>query len=463
MKYIFKVISILTVLVLLFSLSSCSFRFSSFDNLLRPPKLIGKYQGLQDSFESSIKDSFQLLIPENGEFQSSFITFDFDSDSNEEALVFYTLKDSPDIAKVSFFEYKDENWLYVSSFDGLGNTIDKVVIEDINKDGFFEVIIGWNLYSSKLNRAFVAYTVNGENMIQSFTHPYTHFDMVDVNGDGYSDLLSLYVDSSIPEQLKAVAGVYNFNALTSQFTLLGETYLDGNISSYSSIKSEIVDDDIQIYVESTKGQTESITEILIWDNEKKALSAPLFDLASQTTFATWRNINLTVLDVDHDNYYEIPTSVEMPGSVVTTSDILNNNTVTSDNRPASQIYFTKWTKFRNNKLKPVQYSVVNNELGYMLNIKSSWVGRITVLGNDGQWDYYRWDALNAQVGELLFSIYAYNNNDAEDKKQYSAYTQLKSTNTKTYVCQITKSGSKFGVSEDLLADNLVLTDFGGSK
>ena len=461
MKYIFKVVSILTVLVLLFSLSSCSFRFSSFDNLLRPPKLIGKYQGLQDSFESSIKDSFQLLIPENGEFQSSFITFDFDSDSNEEALVFYTLKDSPDIAKVSFFEYKDENWLYVSSFDGLGNTIDKVVIEDINKDGLFEVIIGWNLYSSKLNRAFVAYTVNGENMIQSFTHPYTHFDMVDVNGDGYSDLLSLYVDSSIPEQLKAVAGVYNFNALTSQFTLLGETYLDGNISSYSSIKSEIVDDDIQIYVESTKGQTESITEILIWDNEKKALSAPLFDLASQTTFATWRNINLTVLDVDHDNYYEIPTSVEMPGSVVTTSDILNNNTVTSDNRPASQIYFTKWTKFRNNKLKPVQYSVVNNELGYMLNIKSSWVGRITVLGNDGQWDYYRWDALNAQVGELLFSIYAYNNNDAEDKKQYSAYTQLKSTNTKTYVCQITKSGSNFGVNEDLLADNLVLTDFGG--
>ena len=71
MKYIFKVVSILTVLVLLFSLTSCSFRFSSFDNLLRPPKLIGKYQGLQDSFESSIKDSFQLLIPENGGFQST--------------------------------------------------------------------------------------------------------------------------------------------------------------------------------------------------------------------------------------------------------------------------------------------------------------------------------------------------------------------------------------------------------
>lgn len=463
MKCIFKAVSLLTALVLLFSLSSCSFRFSSFDNLLRPPKLIGKYQGLQDSFEQSINENFQLLIPENGEFQSSFVTYDIDSDSDEEALVFYTLKDTPDIARVSFFEYKDSTWKFVSSFDGLGNTIDRVVIEDINKDGLFEIIIGWNLYSSKMNRAFVAYSLKDDNLIQSFNHPYTYFDMVDVNGDGYNDLLSLYVDSSIPDQLKAVAGVYNYNALTSQFSLLGETYLDGNISSYSSIKSEMVNDEVLIYVESTKGQNESITEILIWNNESKVLTAPLLDLASQTTFVTWRNINLNVYDVDHDNYLEIPTSVEMYGSVVTNSDILNNNTVTSDNKPATQLYFTKWTKFRNNKLKPIQYSVVNNELGYMLNIKSSWVGRITVLGNDGQWDYYRWDSNKSQVGELLFSIYSYKNNDTEQKKQYSAYTQLKATNTRTYVCQITKSGMNFGVTEDLLADNLILTDFGGTK
>lgn len=463
MKVKLKLFSIFFIMVLLCLLTSCSFRFSSFDNLLRPPKLIGRYQGLQDSFENAIKDKFQLLIPENGEFQSSFITFDMDSDGNEEALVFYTLKDTPDIAKVSFFDYEDDSWIYVSSLDGLGNTIDKVVIEDVNKDGLFEIIIGWNLYSSKMNRAFVTYSVTGNNFTQTFSHPYTHFDMVDVNGDGCNDILSLYVDSSIPEQLTSVAGVYNYNALTSQFALLGETYLDGNISSYSSIRSETVNDDIILYVEATKGQNESITEVLIWDNEKNALTAPLLDLASQTTFATWRNINLTVFDVDHDSFFEIPTSVEMPGSVVTTSEILNNNTVTSDNKPATQLYFTRWTKFRNNKLKPVQYSVINNDLGYMLNIKSSWVGRITVLGNDGLWDYYRWDAKNNQIGDLLFSIYAYSNTDNEEKKQYSGYTQLKSTNTKTYVCQITTQGESFGVTEKLLADSLILTDFGGTK
>lgn len=463
MKVKLKHISIFCIFVLLFSFTSCSFRFSSFDNLLRPPKLIGRYQGLQDSFESAIKDKFQLLIPENGEFQSSFVTFDFDSDSNEEALVFYTIKDSPDIAKVSYFDYQDEKWIYISSLDGLGNTIDKVVIEDVNKDGLFEIVIGWNLYSSKMNRAFVTYSIQEDNLVQTFSHPYTHFDMVDVNGDGCNDILSLYIDSSIPEQLTSVASVYNYNALTSQFSLLGETYLDGNISSYLSIKSETVNDDILLYVEATKGQNESITEVLVWDNEMNALTAPLFDVASQTTFSTWRNINLTVFDVDHDSFLEIPTSIEMPGSVVTTSEILNNNAVTSDNKPATQLYFTRWTKFRNNKLKPVQYSVINNDLGYMLNIKSSWVGRITVLGNDGLWDYYRWDAQKNQVGDLLFSIYAYSNADTEVKKQYSGYTQLKSTNTKTFVCQITTQGKTFGVTEDFLADSLILTDFGGTK
>lgn len=448
---------------MLFCLTSCSFRFSSFDNLLRPPKLIGKYQGLQDSFENSVSDQFMLLIPENGEFQSSFVTFDIDSDNNEEAFVFYTIKESPDIAKVSYFEYSDD-WKLVSTFDGLGDTIDKVVIEDINRDGFFEIVIGWNLYSSKTNRAFVAYNLSNNNLVQIMSSPYTYFDMVDVNGDGNKDLLSLTVDSSVPEQIKSVASVYNYNPLTSQFDLLGETYLDGNISSYSSVKSETVNDTVIVYIEANKGQSESITEVIYWNDEKGSLVTPLFDVASQTTFLTWRNISLSAFDVDHDSFLEIPTSVEMPGSVVTVSGMNNNSSnLTSQNKPITQIYFIKWTKFRNNKLKPVQYSVVNNELGYMLNIKSSWVGRITVLGNDGQWDYYRWDAQKAQVGELLFSIYAYNNNDAEERKQYSGYSELRATNSKTFVCQITKQGTAFGVTEELLESNLILTDFGGTK
>lgn len=94
MKKLKFFVSLLLTVSLAVSLSGCSFRFSSFDNLLRPPKLSGKYQGLQDSFEKSVDKDYSLIVPENGAFRSAFITYDFDKDGDEEAIVFYTEKES---------------------------------------------------------------------------------------------------------------------------------------------------------------------------------------------------------------------------------------------------------------------------------------------------------------------------------------------------------------------------------
>lgn len=455
-------ISILLVVVILISTSACSFRFSGFDELIRPPKLSGKYQGLQDSFEKMVEKDFALLTPENGEFQSAFVTFDCDSDKEEEAIVFYTTKAQPDLAKISYFEYKNENWSVVQTYDGLGNSIDKVCFSDINRDGFYEIVIGWNLFASKTNKAFVVYNVTDGQFNTIGSYPYTYFDILDVNGDGFEDIFTLTLDASVPEHLTAFARIYNYDLMKLSVIALGETYLDGNVSSYSSVRIETVGDVNLIYIEANKGQSDSITEVVYWDDETNSLLSPLFDVVSRTTVSTWRNIKMSAFDIDGDKYLEIPTSVEMPGSAVMVSDI-NKTTpnATVDDIVQNPVYFTRWVKFRDNKLKPVQYSIVNDTLGYMLNIKSSWVGRITVSGVDGQWDYYRWDSSRNSIGDLLFSIYAYDINDQEQKKQFSAYNELTSTSSKTYVYQITDEGKNFGVKETTLETNFIISDFGG--
>ncbi len=463
MKAFKVIISVALILSMLFSVSGCSFKFTSFDNLIRPPKLSGKYQGLQDAFDEAVKEEFNLLTPESGEYQSAFITFDVDSDLEEEALVFYSVKEQDDVAKFYYFEYKDDSWVPIATYDGLGNAIDKVIISDINLDGFFEIVIGWNLFSSKTNKAFVAYSV--ENKLTPLSsYSYTYLDVLDVNGDGLNDILTLSVDSSVPEHLTSYARVYNFNSDKSLLKLLGETALDGNISSYSTVHSETVDDKNLIYIEAQKGQSDSITEIIYWNDESNTLVSPLFDVVSQSTISTWRNIPITAYDIDGDKFLEIPTSVEMGGSSVTTSEALKATaTLTSDEIASTPVYFTKWVKFRNNKLKPIQYSIVNNTLGYILNIKSSWVGRITVSGIDGQWDFYRWHASDSAVGDLLFSIYAYDKSNAEEKKQFEGYKELYSDTNKTYVYQITDAGARFGVKDDMLISDFSIMNFGGLK
>lgn len=464
MKKLRAVIAIVMVFAIITSFSGCSFRFTSFDNLMRPPKLIGKYQGLQDAFENAIKEKVSLLTPENGDHQSSFVIVDIDKDGSEEAFVFYVLADTPEIAKVSFFRYFEDEWKYVATQDGPGNTVDKVIVSDLDNDNKSEVLIGWYLFSSKNNRAFSEYSVNQDSFNQIASYPYTHFDVVDVNGDGCRDVLTLTVDASVQDKLTATARVYNLDQNNKTLSLYGETAMDGNISAYSSVTMETVNNTNYIYVESAKGLSESITEVIYWDAKKNQLVSPLFDIASQSTILTWRNINLSVYDVDSDKFLEIPTSVEMPGSNVTTSDILNSSSaVTSDNNPATKMYFTKWVKYRNGKLVPVQYSIVNKQLGYMLNVKSSWVGRITVCGTDGQWDYYRWNATKGEIGDLLFSVYTYNNADEQEAKKFTGYEIIKTTSAKTYVYRITDEGKNFGINDEWLVKSFILTDFGGLR
>ncbi len=465
MKKLRVTIAIILTVSMLFSMSGCAFRFTSFDNLIRPPKPFGKLEGLQEEFEKSVGEEFNLLTPENGEYNSAFVTYDMDSDGVEEALVFYSTKAQKDAAKFSYFDYNndDEVWSLVEVFDGLGNAVDQVVFYDLNHDNRVEMIIGWNLFSSKTNRIFGAYSFNKGSLVQFSSYSYTYLDILDVNSDGLDDILTLTVDSSVPEHLTASATVYNYK--NSFLDILGVANLDGNISSYSSVSSEIVGDTKLIYIESNKGQTESLTEIIYWDEKSKSLVAPLFDVASQSTVSTWRNIPLTVFDIDDDKFLEIPLSVEMPGSSDTISaDIKSGASQTGDDNSPKLLYFIKWSKYRNGKFKPVQYSVVNATMGYRLDIvKSSWVGRITVIGLDGQWSFYRWNSYDSTVGDFLFSIYAYDKNNNRESEKYSEWNELTSDNEKTFVYQISDAGRAFGVTDNILKDNFIIDNFGGLK
>ena len=221
-----------------------------------------------------------------------------------------------------------------------------------------------------------------------------------------------------------------------------------------------------IYVEAFKGDNDMITEVIYWDDETNSLVAPLFDVATQMTSQTLRHIRLSAQDIDSDGFLEIPVSVDMPGSSIVDNSS-NTALPASLNEkaavPTKNLYYTKWVKFRNNKLRAVQYSVIDEYGGYILNIPSSWVGRITVLGNDGQWDFYHWDSSEDKLGKLLFSIYYYDKNDEQAKTKYKNSKLLSSYGSTEYVYTITDDGTDFGVKDEILKDNFNTTVLGGRK
>lgn len=466
MKRLKQLLALAIVIAISVSLSGCSFRFSSFDNLLRPPKLSGEYQSLQDSFEKLVDKDYNLSTPENGLYRSAFIVNDFDSDKDEEAIVFYSEKKNPDLVKMYYFEFKDGNFIPVNSYDGLGSSVDEVKLADLNHDGKSEIIIGWNLFSSKTNKAFAVYDISAGDLKLISSFPYSYLDIIDVNGDGFDDIFTMNVDSTVTDHYTSSATAYTFDAKTSSLLTLSSVKTDGNISSYSDIKVEKVDDLRLIYVEAFKGDNDMITEVIYWNDDTNSLVAPLFDVSTQMTSQTLRHLRLSVQDIDSDEFIEIPVSVDMPGSSIVDNSsnalVLSASNEKSD-VPTKSLYYTKWVKFRNDKLRAVQYSVVDEDGGYILNIPSSWVGRITVLGNDGQWDFYHWDSSEDKLGKLLFSIYYYDKNDEQAKTKYKSSKLLSSYGSTDYVYTITQDGYDFGVKDESLTDNFNTTILGGKK
>lgn len=454
MKKLRALISVLLTVAITLSFSACSFRMTSFENLLRPPKMTGKYKDLQDAFEELVGTRYTLCTPNSGEFQSSFITYDCDSDGDEDALVLYSTDDEPDVAKLLYFKYDSGKWNCDKAVSGSGSSVDMVMFPDVDSDGNPEILVGWGLLSGVTNKSFSVYDVNDKAVKLISSYPYNSLSVLDVNGDGVEDIFTLTVDSSIPEILTGYARVYNYNSENSTLTVLSETKTDGNISSYLSVKMEPADDINYIYVEAAKGDHDSITELIYWDDETSSLVSPLFDSDTQATKLSWRNVIISSTDIDSDGFLEIPTSVEMKGSFSSSSTATSADDSVADS--SQSVYFIKWIKYRDGAVKPVQYSVYN-ESGYYLKINSSWVGYITAIKTDGQIDFYRWSSATEEIGDLLFSICSYDSTDKDRRDMYSSYKQLKSSGNTNYAYRITDEGAAFGVKESSIEDGFILS------
>ena len=151
-KHILACLALALSLVFLFS--GCSLRFTALPNLLRPPKPIGEYSGLQESFESYVATAtgknFLLKTPITGDYRSSFIMYDMDNDGEEEAFVFYTPNKDQSTVRVHFMDSQNGKWNIHNDFPGIGSDVYSVSFADLDEDGISELIVGWNLFESCL-------------------------------------------------------------------------------------------------------------------------------------------------------------------------------------------------------------------------------------------------------------------------------------------------------------------------
>lgn len=358
-----KIIKFLIPFLLIgFLFSGCSFRIaSSVDDLISPVSPYGENENVQNALSSFCKDGFSLKTPAGGSHTTAYTFFDYDSDREDEAVVFYESSSNLGIINMALIDKNGGNWSVVYNTEGDGSDIYSVDFCDLNGDGALEFIVLWDVISNSSNHVMSVYRQSTDKESFSLVKSDDLLTMndyiaVDIDADNKNEIIVFSIESGNSFSSNAVLYYYDDNSLKS----LGNTKLDGHINFYKDIKAESFDGRVYIYADAVKSNgTEMLTEIIHWSDYYNTIVSPFYSYSTGLTKRTTRTAMLNSRDINDDDKIEIPLDAEF------------------DELP-SGVSAVNWKRYENTVLDHVAYSIAVEKDDYQLIIPDDMFEKIKV-------------------------------------------------------------------------------------
>ena len=270
---------------------------------------------MQKALDNYIKNGYSLKTPVGGEFKTSYIFFDVDFDGEDEAVTFYEPSANPDTVNLAVIDKTEAGWNVVCNIVGDGSDIYSVAFTDLDGDTVPEMIVLWDTFSDSSSHMLSVYNKIADENGFSFhqigkSMLMNDYIAADINGDGMNELLVFTVDSG--DSISAKAVLYSYKDRTPQS--LGSTKLDGHISSYKSIKTEMVGKKAYVYADAVKSNgSQMLTEIVMWSDYYDTIISPFYNYSTGITKETTRGIRLNSQPVSENGRMAIPLDADKKG------------------------------------------------------------------------------------------------------------------------------------------------------
>ncbi len=434
------------ILIFSFLLTSCSsdVLFRPVDSLLAPPLYYEEYEELVEAFYKSVGEDVALTHPGKGEHRSAIIVEDVDSDGESEALVFYRNSKDGTSARMHFLDFIDGRWISDGDFNGYGNSVESIKITDMDNDGSFEFMVMWAASGVSTGSIMSIYRSpkNVREYKEISNEACSISEIVDIDGDGKKEVFFV-AQSNAAGGVQRTAKAMRISG--DSVKLIGETRIDPNISSYTSIKTEKSSDKepMKIYIDALKGESQMITEIIYWDKNESVLCAPLFDTETMSTTATLRHEPVACADINNDGVIDIPVQSKIFGK--------GDSLLTAD---TEDIYLTEWKNYTSNGLKPVENTLINYSDGYMIHLDAKETESTGIRNYRSQncWVVYRTDASGESTGEIysVLKILA----DKWDSDKFSAYIPISEKDDSVVCVYVTQTGKDIGIDEEFIKSKI---------
>ena len=395
---------------LLSSLSSCYFygTGTGTDNLLVPPKLTAKQSEIYKALEEQVGSNINLRYPKTGEYRSAFVIKNIDDEPTNEALVFYqknTNTTKPASLRISILDQQEERWVSTYEAAAEGTDVHQVDFSNFSTTDSMFIIIGYTMTSEQDNVMHI-YRYREGKIVDLYSQPYSLMQLVDIDNDGYQEIVAL---TAVSGQVNTTsANVIKYR--NGGFEIVDTVEMDAEVTSYLNVKTGFVGNNVSaLYLDGMKGKNKMKTQILFYDNGKLQNNFALDkDVDQQLT----RQAGILSMDIDQDGIIEIPVLELMPGYADQTesSDTAN---VTADRDTQ---YLTHWNVFRDGRFEEKMLSYVNMNFGYLLEIPEELRGKITVKRNTetNEVVFYEYGNSLADTWKELFRLRVRNQKEAED-------------------------------------------------
>ena len=174
--------------------SGCSLLENSGDlaEQLRPPRLTGQQETLQQALDDYVTDDYVLTYPRSGDHRSAFLLQDMDGDGTDEAICFYRLSEGN--THVLLLRREGEGWKPQNDLQGSSVDIDWVAFGDMRGNGGSQLLVGWGIYNNDRDRQVILYDQREEGLSSLFDSTCAAAYFGDVMKSGRDTLLLYHID-----------------------------------------------------------------------------------------------------------------------------------------------------------------------------------------------------------------------------------------------------------------------------
>lgn len=312
------------------------------DGIVASPKLTDEQSAIHRTLVESVGKEITLKYPKNGVNRSAYLIADIDSESTDEALVFYQITNASSGdggVRVNVMD-KDSQGQWQSVFDlaGKGSDVDKAYVSTLGKDKQKSIIIGYSSLSMD-GKSLQISRYDGENFTPAvYEDTYSIMEILDIDKDGYKEIVTINNNTSTTS---ATASIIKNVDGTIQKT--SSVNLSADTISFSKSTVGLVDEETPaVFVDCVKSTGELTTEVITYKYNK--LQNLLMQIPDKLSTKTTRPAGYYSQDINGDGIIEIPVTEVMTGH---------------ENLPDDEkLYMTSWLNYKD------YYKLEKNFTGY---------------------------------------------------------------------------------------------------